>query len=373
MSYFFVGSFSIPQAPGFKGSAAGAKVQHEIINALESQFGKGQNFVMPELPSWPNEKLLVRSNYEGRIHFLPTFNFYLLKRLFFFVFLFFYFVRNRPNFIFFYNTSLSCQLFSLLVRPFSCRTILILQDINCRCVFGTYLLVNPKELLCFISSKFVRFSFDFYVPITEVCVRDFKLPDQKCYVFPGGIIESSIEGELFCVKESGEKYSVFAGSIEPYNGIDLLVNSWPFPETREHRLHVFGRGSLDFFVRQVAAQNKNIIFHGFASPEIVNYYSRFAQCNFCLRYSKGIDQRYFFPSKFFDLIVLSGALVCNRFDNIPEDLRPYVTFVDEDLANLLEALDWDGSHSETTYVEKMKILKRKYTWKRLVEEVDSRI
>lgn len=362
MSYFFVGAFSDPNLPEFKGSAAGAKVQLDIIDALEVEFGEGECFIMPEVPSWPRGRLFVPPSVDGKVRYLPIINLFFLKKPFFFMLLFLYFVRFRPSLTFYYNASISSQIFSLLSRVFSSKSVLILQDVHCDHSFSLPVAFSPKRFLGFIEAKLLPVSFDFYVPITESCVFDFDLPATRSHVFSGAVLNTYLQESRSYLRRPLEDFSVFAGALEEYNGVDILVKSWPSPEVLEHRLHIFGRGSLESLVLEVASENNNIIFHGFSPPDLVIDYSSRARFNFCLRYSRGLNQSYFFPSKFFDLICLNGRMVCNRFLNIPEGLDPYLEYIDEELEGLIQILKSDQVQSNHTYDSKFEFLAENHTW-----------
>lgn len=372
MKYFFVGAFSDLSVENFRGSAAGTKVQMEIVEALSKKFKPGFSFVMPEIPSWPKDKFFIEKKTLGAISFLPLINFKLIKRPCFFFVLFFYFLKLKPEIVFQYNTSISGCVFTLFLRLFSCRSVLILQDVKSPANFSPSFLLKPKKLIEFLFSKLLPVCFDFYVPITDACIRDFNLPRHKCEIFPGGVLKSYVESVRSIQSPGLEPFGVFAGALEEYNGVDLLVSKWPTPEEIEFKLHVFGRGKLEHQIESEAAKNGNVVFHGYQAPEIVNRYSINASYNFCLRYSKGINEEYFFPSKFFDLILLKGTLICNHFDNIPEDLKLYVNFVDGNLDGLVNILGNNSWPERTNFLSKIDYLEENYTWFGLFERFSSK-
>ena len=140
----------------------------------------------------------------------------------------------------------------------------------------------------------------------------------------------------------------------------MLLDNWPIDCSSE--IHVFGTGSLSEYVSSISKANPNVVYHGFKSPEFVDEYLLKSNINFCFRYSKGLDQKFFFPSKFFDLINLPGFLVCNRFENIPFELTEYVVFSNEDLSNLSEIIKRCSISIRKTE-QLNKLVFKKYTWK----------
>ncbi|WP_417448474.1 glycosyltransferase [Idiomarina abyssalis] len=333
----FIGSFGDPEAKSFGGSAAGAKVQCEIIDALRSSDKDLCALVMPEAPSWPRGDLIECPKDSSGIRFLPILNISFLKRLSFFVQVFVLVVKYRPASIFFYNSSIISCFFSLVFKFFGPRRILILQDVFSPKFNGFLSFLNPRLILSCVYIKILPFSFDLYLPITSSCVVDLRLPAQRCEVFPGATTSKRLHQ---CKYFGGElsNYAVYAGALEEYNGLDLLLESWPLPNESVFELHIFGVGSLENLAVRMSSINANVVYHGFKPPSVVDEYLMRSKINFCFRYSKGLDQRYFFPSKFFDLILLPGFLICNKFDAIPDDLFGYVLFVDEDMSNIRNLL-----------------------------------
>ncbi len=356
----FIGSFNDPSLKDFHGSGAGAKVQCEIIDALKDQERNVLALVMPEVPSWPKGKLLQQSKYSDVVKFLPIINISFLKRLSFFVQVFFYVIRNRPKTVFYYNSSVLTCLFSFVLHYFGASRILILQDVFVPKFESFFSLFNPRKVLLYFYVKILPFSFDFYIPITGHCITDIYLPKEKSVVFPGAVPTSRLR-EFSNSNSLVSNFAVFAGALEEYNGVDMLINNWPQHDDIEFSLHVFGSGRLSNLVLEKSRLNQNIIFHGFKPPEIVDEYLLKSRINFCFRYSKGIDQRFFFPSKFFDLILLPGYLVCNRFDNIPDELVDYVTIVDDGFFNLKEII-LSFSLSDRDFGDLFNIVGNNYTW-----------
>lgn len=357
----FIGSFSDPSLNDFQGSGAGAKVQCEIIDALKYQEKDVVALVMPEVPSWPKGKLIQQSKCSDVARFLPIINVSFLKRFSFLVQVFFYFVRYRPKSVFYYNASVLTCIFSFILHYFGTSRILILQDVFIPKFERFISLFNPRKILLYFYVKILPFSFDFYIPITGHCITDICLPKEKSVVFPGGVPASRLR-EFSNSTPLVSNFAVFAGALEDYNGVDMLVNNWPQHEDIEFFLHVFGSGRLSNLVLEKSRLNRNIIFHGFKAPAIVDRYLLKSRINFCFRYSKGIDQRFFFPSKFFDLILLPGYLVCNGFDNIPDVLLDYVTIIDDEFLSL-EELILSFSLGDRDFGDLFNIIGNHYTWK----------
>lgn len=358
----FIGAFSIPESDKFQGSAAGAKVQMEIIDGLRDHVESLSAAVMPEIPSWPKGPLWSRSQSRGVTRFFPIVNIFIVKRIFFFLLLMKVFFEDRPTVIVQYNASIPGMLFSLVARLLSSRSVLVLQDVHAPSSFVWRDALNPVKLVWMIYAKLLRVSFDYYIPITSACVKDFSLNSERCLVFPGGVLKDYLEAARVQRAVDKEFYAVFAGALQEYNGIDLLARRWPKPEVLNCKLHIFGRGALEQEITRICEKNSNLIFHGHKEPALIDSYTSNAKFNFCLRYSRGINQQYFFPSKFFDLISMSGRLICNKFDNIPHGLERYITFIGDDLEELVGILTDGEDLSEVEYFRKIEKLEACFTW-----------
>lgn len=361
----FIGSFSDPSLNDFQGSGAGAKVQSEIIDALKNQEKNIVALIMPEVPSWPKGKLIHHYNCFDVTRYLPIINFSFLKRLVFFVQVVFYFIYYKPKTVFYYNSSFLTCLLSAILGFFGTSRVLILQDVIVPKFETSISFFNLRHILQFLYIKILPYTFDFYIPVSRHCITDLYLPEEKSVVFPGAV-------PIGRMREFSDSYSlisisaVFAGALEDYNGVDMLINNWPHHDDIKFPLNIFGSGRLSSLILEKSKLNPNIIYHGFKSPAIVDEYLLNSRINFCFRYSKGIDQRFFFPSKFFDLILLPGYLVCNRFDNIPQSLVGYITIIDDDFFNL-EDIIMDVSRNGRYFGDLFSIIENGYTWRGFIK------
>lgn len=360
MSVFFIGAFNqISQEMSSNSSVAGSKVQMEIISSLSSLYDKGsvKSVVFPELASWPKNKLFIRKRRFENVVSLPIINLPVVKRFLFSIQALFLIIKHKPEFIVQYNTTFLMNSFMFFYKFFCDKRILILQDLNSNVAFNIKLFLNPVDLFNYFGAKTIKRSFDYFIPISNALVNDLKLPVERCSIWQGGVTNL----ELINSFRLDKKYiAVFAGALEEYNGIDILVSRW-VELNSDIELHIFGTGSLSDKICEASELNKNIKYHGFKSPDIVASYVQSALLNFCLRYSKGIDQDYFFPSKFFDLLMCQGNFLCNNFNNIPDDLKRYIVFLDDDLLNLKDFLDFDFP-DDASVSERKKHLLLKYTW-----------
>jgi glycosyltransferase involved in cell wall biosynthesis len=373
---FFVGHFSsIKYKNSLANSSAGNQVQNQIFNDICNIVGNDSSicFAMQPMPVWPKGDFLIYSTKEGNIIFPGFVNLPILKNIIFSIHLIFYTFKKKPTHCIQYNSYLFENLALLLFKLISknSKISLIVQDINCDIGIKISKLFDLKILGEKIGLFLLRF-FDFVVPISDKIATDFKIKKERYFVFQGGLTDFSyslLSNSNLVDQISKEKFAVFAGALEPYNGIDKIVNQW-IKEDIRIPLHVFGRGSLSERVKLKADSCKYVIFHGFQSEKIVENWIVNANWNFCLRYSIQINQDYFFPSKFFSLLCLNSTLICNKFNNIPDYFFPQISFVDDNLDNLASIIKDTTNPLEGKNIEKCRLDLIKYhSWNTCIEKL----
>lgn len=372
----FVGAFEpLTNTNNLATSAAGNLVQNEILDAL-AESNKNSNSIVSALShkptrSWPNGPIYVKKDEVGTVQ-LPAFiNLPILKHLNFGIALFFFLLRTRTSLIVAYNPgpfeTLALLFYRLILqKTFICSIIQDIHSIRERNI-------SLRSLSDNISIRMARL-LDLTIPVSKYIIDDFGLDSEKSIVFRGGMTKQS--RELLEVKnEKLKPYAVFAGALESYNGIDLLLSNWTRLKS-EITLHIFGKGSLSSTASDYANRSKTIVFHGFQNEETITRWQKTSLINFCLRYSGTINQRYFFPSKFFNSAAAPGALVANRFEGFPDDLIEHCHIVDDDLNNLPQIVESILSRgvnpNPTGLTRRREWLSQNSNWKQLIQEILNR-
>ncbi len=313
---FFIGHFSCEGAHINRfASAAGDAVQNQIVSDGYLVAGGDAFFFLSMSPEqvWPKGRFFVRSKKTALGRFIGYINLPFIKNIFFMIQIILSGIRYKPAIILQYNSYLFENIAVwALAKLTKARSCLILQDVKSGSAFNrlarTYDKLGNKTIGCY----------DFYVPITSRLVLDLDLPPDRCWVFPGGVTKEGYD--LLEEPLSTQEYGVFAGALESYNGIEELLTSWT-NATNNIELKIFGRGSAEGLVKDYCRVHKNITYYGFASQDEVREQQAAARYIFCLRYSKGIEEEYFFPSKFFNACCFPGILIVNDFKNLPDFMR----------------------------------------------------
>lgn len=368
----FVGHFA-PKAEALEraSSIAGNQVQRKIFQEFSEQCGINQTacYVMTPRPFWPRGPLITRSLTEGSMEFIGYLNLPVIKQLVFASRLLARLIISRPQLCLQYNSYLFENLAILIYRLChrGSAVAIIIQDIH---VAPGVSLFSERGLRSLSERTSIRVArhFDLIVPISSAIIDDFHFTSSKCVVFQGGITDFAIQvmrGQEQTLADVG----VFAGGLEPHNGIDRLVDQWLACGIK-HQLHVFGRGSLERHVELAALKSDRIIFHGFEPEDVVLSWQRRARWNFCLRYSLGLNQTYFFPSKFFNILCAPGAVVVNDFYALPQTVRDHICVVNDDLSDLAARLLSAAELSSPECIHaRREIVQSKHSWRSCIAQI----
>lgn len=369
----FVGHFSpLSNSTGEASSTAGNQVQRQILKELGLRSGSEDvvTYSMVPMSAWPRGPLISRSLIEGPDVFPAYVNLPILKHMVFALRLLVKLIWNRPQLCLQYNSYLFENLTLLLyrlLRP-SCGLVIFIQDIH---VSPNAKLLSKSGLRSFSErvSLWLARRFNTIVPISEAIAKDFCMDRDKCFVFQGGVTDFALKLMQASEQQPLLDIAVFAGSLEPHNGIDRLVDRWIDCEV-QWPLHIFGRGSLLEYVKLAAEGSERIVFHDFQPEDVILEWQSKARWNFCLRYSDGLDERYFFPSKLFNISCTSGVVIANDFQGIPDSLREHLCIVANDLSDLPASL---ATSIEPTQVEKAQmrhqLVMNQYSWGKCIEKI----
>lgn len=344
------------------GSPAGAKVQLQILRSLGETYEDPKAFVLREKRSWPYSKLVEKKVQIDNVIYPLLFNFKLLKFLIFSVSLFLYAIKNNCRDIYQYNSYFFVNIVCLILRLLGRNSTLILQDVHCKPRFLDSL--KQGRVVEWLSLQIAKLAYTQIVPISETIVEDFKIKRKKCFVWPGGIV-GKVESDDEDTQLS--KYAVLAGTLNPYNGALELCRAWLEQEI-DIPLHIFGKGPDKSQIIELTKLSSLIIYHGKVPPQVVEKFTKNATFNFCLRYDENIDQRYFFPSKFFDVYVCKGNAIVNDFYGLSNKMKLNVFIVKDDLNNLSTLMNSIGfNYSKESYFSRVEYAKENFSWDRCIK------
>jgi glycosyltransferase involved in cell wall biosynthesis len=372
MRVAFLGHFApIIRSSERASSVAGNQVQRQIFENIcqINSGGKNMCYAMEPKPAWPDGPIIVKSEYEESISFIGYVNIPILKHVIFAIRLLVLLIINRYDFCLQYNSYVFENLALIISRNSGLvkRIAIIVQDIHVVSDVGFLSKCQLRSCIEYASLVLAR-RFNTIVPINKAIIDDFHLPRNRCLVFKGGATRFALEiiemAPVFL-----EDYGVFAGALEPYNGVNRLIEKW-IADKIQYPLHIFGRGSLTQYVEQKSKENSSIIYHGFQPEKTIMEWQKRAMWNFCLRYSIGINESYFFPSKFFNIVCSEGVPMVNNFDGLDGCICNYVGILRDDLTDLSSKLEACRSLADRNSVSKRReIIISQYSWNNCVKKI----
>lgn len=168
------------------------------------------------------------------------------------------------------------------------------------------------------------------VVITEQVAKDF-LPHQPALVVEGGLSAQQAEHHVDArLPPPGTFNIVYAGALERYNGIDVILDAVAGLPDPDVRLHVAGRGSLESEVRAAAQCDSRVIVHGYMDAAGLAQLYRDASLLINHRSDHRIDSRYVFPSKLIEYLASGIPVISTHFRSLKAEYRPYLTLLDDE-------------------------------------------
>lgn len=367
MKILFLGHFSNSNSVHSGASAAGDVVQRKIVRSLEGiSNAEVRSISQPTAQSWPKGKFFFVKSRDSYSVFPGLVNVAFLRDFLFGFSCFCHIIRFKPDNVIQYNSYLFVNVFVLLASMFlKFRKVMIIQDYRSGPQFKLISRLHDK-----IAGTLVRF-YSFSVPVTEALARELKLQKCRFAIFPGAMeFDGSFNGErdLGQVSEVGGLTLVYAGALEKHNGVDKLIRIWKsMPEN--HKLMIFGKGSLEGKVVVADREMVNITYCGFASKDYVHERMVSADFNICFRFGDGIDERFFFPSKFFSVNCYPGFALINDFYGLPDGFRELGYLMKDDLSNLSEIINLDRSVLNEQTKKRQEYLYSNYRWPVFLREI----
>jgi hypothetical protein len=320
-------------------SPSGDQVQNEILSELNRCKDDETNVICishDPFPSWPSGPIYVKSKKSKTTYFPNYFNIPILKQFIYCVNHIYFMAKLKPRVVIKYNIGLLDAYSMYLMRMlFGIKITVIIQDIVLPEGGGVKNLI--KRMMNIKAVAFAK-NFDLIIPISDKIAMDFDYLPSKVMVFRGAVTRQTNE-IIEAISKSDDEVlldrAIFAGALEPYNGVDFLINSW-IKEEISVPIIIFGDGSLKKLVIEAQQQSRGVILYkGVQDESTVSNYLISSKINICLRYSIGIKEEYFFPSKFINICAAPGMVICNHFKNIPIELLKHCEVVEDEIRPII--------------------------------------
>lgn len=138
---------------------------------------------------------------------------------------------------------------------------------------------------------------------------------------------------------SAEEFIIlYAGGIDRFDGIQMLLEALTKLLGKEYRAWLFGRGVMEDEIRDLAKGDPRIYYPGGVTPEEVFRRSQQATVLINPRPSGECFTPYSFPSKLLEYLATGRPVVTTRLPGIPKEYDPYVIWLDDETPEGLAAL-----------------------------------
>lgn len=198
-----------------------------------------------------------------------------------------------------------------------------------------------KRQIVFMAEKLMQHtvsSCDAYLLLTDAMNKVVN-PKGKPYIVIEGHADITMKDrENSLANKTKEKTMMYAGGTHKEFGIAMLVDAFLSLNSPEWALHIYGDGNYQKELVNIAAEHKNVVYHGLCpNAEVVN-----AQLKAWLLVNPRITNaeyiKYSFPSKTLECMVSGTPLLTTRLAGMPKDYYPYVYLFGEETKEGFESV-----------------------------------
>ena len=227
-----------------------------------------------------------------------------------------------------------------LHSPFLLAAVLLKRKLTCSCVvvpdlpeFMSRQNNLVKKLVKKIDSSIINFCvkrLDNYVLLSPYMIE--KLPiAQKPWVLMEGIFDTN--EMLDEVVKAKEKVILYSGNLSRRYGIIELLEAFLRIDKENYRLWICGRGDGEKDIREMAKEDKRIVFLGVVNHDEVLHLQRRATVLINPRSSKGEYTRYSFPSKTMEYLASGTPTIMCHLPAIPTEYDKYIYYIEKENAD----------------------------------------
>ena len=193
--------------------------------------------------------------------------------------------------------------------------------------------VRDNAFLLKMSNKVVDRA-DGYVFLTRQ-MNDEVNKTNKPYLVLEGHVDINMQHHEHYTFSDEKKNVMFAGSIENVYGIGMLCDAFLQVAKPNEILHMFGSGSYEKELSEIAEKNENILYYGNRPNEEIVEAELKATLLVNPRPTTGEFTKFSFPSKTLEYMVSGTPVLSARLAGIPEEYENYIFYFDENTAESL--------------------------------------
>jgi glycosyltransferase involved in cell wall biosynthesis len=215
---------------------------------------------------------------------------------------------------------------------------------------------------------------DGVIAITSNILVDFNC-SKNGIILEGGVTDTSFTIPPLDRGEQSEVFTmVFAGSLSEVNGIELMLQAMLQLPNPEMRLVIAGRGPLEKKVKLAAEMDSRISYAGMIShSEVTDLYKK-AQLLMCIRLTKQLNTRYFFPSKLIECLATGVPVLSTRITGGSFDPADYAYVVDDETAEgvaagVMDCMRKGPIHNLNKGERARSFISKNMTWSKQCEKI----
>jgi glycosyltransferase involved in cell wall biosynthesis len=229
--------------------------------------------------------------------------------------------------------------FTLLgARLARAKAVVSVNDIN---IPGQTVPASPLWHLDVRLQRWLLPKFDGHLAVADQIATDF-FPGRPYVRVEGGVDTAFLEltrrsDELVPASNSPFVFA-FAGWLNEANGIPVVLSAFRLLQGERFRLRIAGPGPLQAVVEEASRQDARIQYLGVLDASRVASTYRTSDVLLNIRLTKGIDTRYFFPSKLIEFLASGVPTITTNVAHVKEEFAKFVYLLDDETARGLAEL-----------------------------------
>ena len=244
--------------------------------------------------------------------------------------------RGKSKVVMSYNLLEPSGIFTWIAgRLIGATTVCCLNDINT--IGRTMPDTLADRVALWIERKTIPL-YDGRTVVADAIADDFA--PGRSYLRVAGAVEESIlaQYEKLPADESLQHSTfnfVATGNLSELNGFKEIVEGFTQTKSPCYRLQIAGAGALQDKIEEAAKSDPRIEFLGqLPFVEVLELYKS-ADCLICMRLTKRVDTRYFFPSKLFEYLASGVPVITTRTGHVESEYQNIAVLLYEETAEAL--------------------------------------
>ncbi len=247
--------------------------------------------------------------------------------------------KVRGRVVLTYNLAVPPGLFTLLgARLAGAKAVVSVNDIN---IPGETV---PSSALWRLDIKLQRWllpKFDGHLVVSDQIATDF-FPGRPYVRIEGGVDRAFLQRteRTSDISERTNRPLIFAfaGWLNEANGIPIVLAAFDMMWRDDFRLRIAGTGPLQALVEEATLRNPRVEYLGMLDPVDLSGLYRTADVLLNIRLTKGIDTRYFFPSKLIEYLASGVPTISTSVAHVENEFAELVYLLREESAAGLAAV-----------------------------------